>query len=406
MKISVICTGDELLKGATANTNLRFMGETLLANGLIPKFSMEVRDGMQAIADALEYAFSKTDTVIVSGGLGPTSDDMTKEAAAAFFHLPLVQDDRTHLALMKKWRAYQDAGKDTPSRFLNQSMIPEGAEVIPNKNGTAPGILLETDGKTLILLPGPPLELEPMFEKQVIPLLQERRKKKIHSGVLYVAGVPESEVEERMLPFITPKLSVAYCASPGVVKLFLSSPDDQFLREKLTAVKQEFRADLLQGKCSALEEEIVKLLEQDGLTLATAESCTGGLISERITDVPGSSAVFLGSVVSYANEIKEKLLHVSGETLENMGAVSAETCEEMLNGAAEQTGADIVIAVTGIAGPGGGSLEKPVGLVYTGIRIDGENFVEENHFSGNRRQVRERTAAKVLNELRRKLLSR
>ena len=400
MKIAVICTGDELLKGAVVNTNLRFIGEQLLANGIIPVLSLEVRDGMKAIGDALEIAFSKADTVIVSGGLGPTSDDMTKEAAANFFQLPLVQDDRTHISLMKIWQKLKAEGKDTPSRFLNQSMIPEGAETIPNRCGTAPGIFLETGRGTLFLLPGPPSELEPMFAKQVLPLILEKNEKQIHSVLLHVAGVPESVVEERMLPMISPKLSVAYCASPGLVKLFLSSPDMNFLRDRLIEVKREFAKELLNTKHSSLQEEVVQLMIRSGVTLATAESCTGGLIAERITDVPGASAIFLGSVVSYSNELKEKILKVDPETLEMYGAVSSETCHEMLNGIASATGADVVLAVTGIAGPGGGTVEKPVGLVYTGIRINGENFVTENHFTGSRKQVREKTCAAILNELR------
>ncbi len=400
MNVAIICTGDELLKGAVTNTNLRFMGEQLLANGIIPSFAMEVRDGMEAIRDALDTAFSKADTVIVSGGLGPTSDDITKEAAAEFFQLPLVQDDKVHLSLMKLWHKYKEEGRDTPSRFLNQSMIPEGAETLPNRCGTAPGIYLETERGNLLLLPGPPVELEQMFSKQVMPILLEKRSQEIHSVLLHVAGVPESEVEERMLPLISPKLSAAYCASPGLVKLFLSSPDMDFLRERLQSVKKEFQKELLNCRHTSLQEEVVRILERSGLTLATAESCTGGLIAERITDVPGSSNIFLGSVVSYSNELKERLLNVSSETLEQYGAVSAETCNEMLNGISAATGADVVLAVTGIAGPGGGTVEKPVGLVYTGVRINGENFVTENHFSGNRQQVRERTCAAVLNELR------
>ena len=383
MKIAIICTGDELLKGAVTNTNLRYMGEQLLANGMIPKLAMEARDGMKAIREAIEVAFSKADTVIVSGGLGPTSDDVTKEAAAEFLQRPLVQDDKVHFGLMKIWQKYKEEGRDTPSRFLNQSMIPEDAEVIPNRNGTAPGLYIEAEQGNLFLLPGPPSELEPMFAKQVMPILLEKRKKEIHSVMLHVAGVPESEVEERMLPLISPKLSVAYCASPGLVKLFLSANDMEFLRERLLSVKKEFQRELLNSKYSSLQEEVVRLLERAGLTLATAESCTGGLIAERITDVPGSSNIFLGSVVSYSNELKEKILHVSPETLDMYGAVSEETCNEMLNGIAAATGADIVLAVTGIAGPGGGTVEKPVGLVYTGIRINGENFVKENHFQGS-----------------------
>ena len=403
MKVAIICTGDELLKGAVTNTNLRFMGEQLLANGIIPTLAMEVRDGMKAIGEAIEVAFSKADTVIISGGLGPTSDDVTKEAAAEFLQRPLVQDDRVYFSLMKLWQKLKEEGRDTPSRFLNQSMIPEGAEVIPNRHGTAPGLFIESERGNLFLLPGPPMELEPMFAKQVMPILLERRTREVHSVLLHVAGVPESEVEERMLPMISPKLSVAYCASPGLVKLFLSSGDMGFLRECLQRVKKEFQRELLNIRHTSLQEEIVRLLERSCLTLATAESCTGGLIAERITDVPGSSNVFLGSVVSYSNELKEKILHVSPATLEIYGAVSEETCHEMLNGIAETTGADIVLAVTGIAGPGGGTVEKPVGLVYTGIRINGENFVTENHFRGNRQQVRERTCATILNELRLRL---
>ena len=400
MKIAVICTGTELLKGTVTNTNLRFIGEQLMAHGMTPCLSLEVPDEMNSISGSLEFAFSKADTVIVSGGLGPTSDDVTKEAAASFFRRSLIQDDRTCLSLMKLWRSMREEGRDAPSRILNQCMIPEGSEVIPNRCGTAPGIFLEADGKRIFLLPGPPRELEPMFSAQVLPVLLEKRGKALHTVLLHVAGVPESVVEERMLPLTVPGLTAAYCASPGLVKLFLSSSSEDILREALSAAEREFRAELLHGKHTSLQEEVVYLLGKKGLFMASAESCTGGLISERITDVPGSSAVFLGGVVSYANKLKENVLGVSPVTLENFGAVSAETCGEMLLGLARLTNADIAVAVTGIAGPGGGSIEKPVGLVYTGIRFNGENFIRENHFKGSRQQIRERACAAVLNDVR------
>ena len=403
MKIAVICTGDELLKGAVVNTNLHFIGSQLLSHGMMPRLSLEVRDSMEEIRSALELAFSKADTVIVSGGLGPTADDMTREAAADYFCVPLVQDDKTHLSLLKHLRKRRDAGKEIPSRFLNQCMIPDGADVLPNRCGTASGVLLEKSGKILFLLPGPPRELEPMFAEQVIPELLKRNHHRLYSALFYLAGIPESVAEERMLSLSDPDLSVAYCASPESVKLFLLSSDMELLQRKCSAVRKEFSGELLSEAHSTLAEEIVSLLCRFGKTLATAESCTGGLIAERITDVAGASSVFLGSVVSYSNELKQKILGVPPDILEQKGAVSRETCDAMLTGISSETGADISLAVTGIAGPGGGTPEKPVGLVYTGIRINGRNYVTENHFSGNRQQVRERTYAAVMNDLRKHL---
>ncbi len=402
MKLAVICTGDELLKGSIQNSNLAFLGSVLLENGIVPELSLEVKDTPSDIGFALSAAFSRADTVIMTGGLGPTADDVTKESAAAFFGRTLAEDGPAAAALQRAWNSLKRG--DIPSRFLNQAMVPEGSETIPNRFGTAPGVRISDEKHgTLYMLPGPPAEMEPMFAKQVLPELLEKLDRRVHSCLLYVAGVPESLVEERMLPVIGPGVNVAYCASPGLVKLFLSGTDPELVGAKVARAKEIFRDELLSPGVAHPAGEAVRLLRRRGFTLATAESCTGGWIAKEITAVPGASDVFKGGVVSYANELKHEFLGVSEETLSSCGAVSAECCTEMLNGICGRAKTECGIAVTGIAGPGGGTIEKPVGLVFIGAKAGDKFEITENHFRGGRDQVRAHSVARGLNLLNRLL---
>ena len=305
MKIAVICVGDELLKGSTLNTNLAYMGSRLLETGIQILFSAEVADARESILAALEKAFEHADWVILSGGLGPTADDVTKEYVASFLGYPLVEDGEVAVSLMRYWKERHD--EEIPSRVLNQALVPENADVLPNRFGTAPGLLIRTGeihprfpGKNIVLLPGPPGELEPMFDSCVLPLLKKEMTQPVYSKCLYVCGVGESSVEERMLPILdrNPGLSAAYCATPAFVKLFLKSLSCEQMGRALQDVRAGFAHELLSGSCTTLQEEVLQLLRERGETLASAESCTGGLIAKMITDISGSSDVFMGGVVS------------------------------------------------------------------------------------------------------------
>lgn len=406
MKIALLCVGDELLKGATINTNLSFIGTKLLEQGLTLDHALEIRDEGSAITDAVKTALETCDVVITSGGLGPTADDMTKEYIARLFSMPLEQDGSVVFSIRRFWKQ-RHAGEPT-GRVLNQSLVPKGCKVLLNQFGTAPGIVIrppDAPEKMVILLPGPPAELQPMFEKDVLPLIAERAEKHCYTKLFYICGVGESEVEERILPMLakTHPLTAAYCATHEFVKLFLNSPSMEILADATMEVRAEFGNDVLEGS-DGVAGDVVRLLKRRNLTVATAESCTGGLVAKMITDISGASDVFPGSVVSYANRIKEAALGVKEETLASVGAVSRETVREMADGIAERFGTDCSIALSGIAGPGGGTPEKPVGLVYCGIRCNGETEVFEFRLGRSREQIRERAAARALDQLRRMLL--
>lgn len=405
MKIGVLCIGDELLKGAVINTNLAYMGQRLLEIGIMPELSLEVPDEPHEVVQALEYALQHADFIITSGGLGPTADDLTKQAIAEYLHLPLELDPAAEQAVRDRWNSLKRGA--LPLHFLNQAYIPHGAKALLNAFGSAPGIYIAAPGaKRIVMLPGPPSELHPMFDNQLLPILKEQLDSRIYTRLFHISGVPESRVEERTIPIIqaNPGLSVAYCAAPEFVKLFLKTSDPGCLERAEKMVRAEFAPELLHDSSHTVAEEVILLLKERSGTLALAESCTGGLIAKLMTDVPGSSEVFSGGVVSYANRAKHDLLGVAEETLQQFGAVSSECAAEMLRGAAEQFQVSCAVSVTGIAGPDGGTPEKPVGLVFIGVKCFDQILVKEYRFRGSRAQVRERTAAVALNTLRRMLL--
>ena len=401
-----------MLKGSTVNTNLAFIGSKLLENGLTLDFSLEIRDRGAEIVEALDEALARADLVITSGGLGPTADDMTRECIARRFGAALEPDGEAVLAIRRYWKIRHNG--EPAGRIMNQSLVPRGATVLLNRTGTAPGLVMKTPandrfpGKTVILLPGPPGEIRPMFEEDVLPLILKLAGDggRVHSRVFYVCGAGESEIEDRMVPVMarTHPLSVAYCATHEYVKLFLLSSNMESLGSAIDAVRREFGPQLLTDGAEGVAWDVVRLLKERSLSVSMAESCTGGLVAKMITDVSGASDVFPGSVVSYANRIKEQILGVKHETLERFGAVSPQTAREMADGAVRVFGTDCSVALTGIAGPGGGTPEKPVGLVYVAVRCPDRCEIFELHLSGTRGQIRERAASRALNELRLMLL--
>ena len=404
MKIAILCIGDELLKGAVINTNLAYMGQRLLELGTMPLLCMEMPDTPQDVVRTLDFALKSCDFIITSGGLGPIADDLTKQAIADYLHLELVLDKDCEKAVRNRWNSLKRG--ELPLNFLNQALIPRGARVLPNHCGSAPGVCITTArNKHIAMLPGPPSELHVMFDEQLLPILKENLSERIYTKLFHISGVPESRVEERTVPILEAHkgLSAAYCASPEFVKLFLKSESEACLESAMKAVRMEFAKELLHEGCSSAAAEIVYLLREQKKSLSLAESCTGGLISRLITDVPGASEIYMGGVVSYANAAKEELLGVRQETLQQYGAVSEECASEMVQGAAARFHTECAISVTGIAGPGGGTEDKPVGTVCIGVCCNGKQWIRTFHFSGSREQIRNRSCAVALNTLRRML---
>lgn len=402
MSIAIVSTGTELLKGSVLNTNSGFLCRRLTALGLRPARELTAGDHPAEIAAALGDALRAADIVIVTGGLGPTRDDLTLDAVSRFFGLELEIDP----ALSEKVEAFwslRHEGRRAPKSVLRQARMPHGATILPNPNGSASGFRIDTGyggrNRTIFLLPGPPAELEPMAEESVIPAIAALETGAGHEytqGFL-ATGTGEYAVQIELEKLLRGRpVELAYCARPEGTRVFLSGSDPAEVEAALSAARAALGAAALPAGKLDLVETIAGLLEKQHLTLVTAESCTGGRIAGMLTDHAGISSVFLGGAVVYSNELKHALLGVPEELLARCGAVSAECAEAMVRGATERLAADCAVAVTGIAGPGGGTPEKPVGLVYIAAKVKDQFRVGEFHFSGDRRSVRERTAARAL----------
>ena len=376
MRIEILNTGTELLLGNTVNTHAAWFGRELFKLGLRISRQVTVPDG-DAIREAIEESLGRADVLIVTGGLGPTSDDLTREIAAEVLGLELIEDE----AAMRSLEAFfAKRGKPMAESNRKQALIPVGADVLPNPNGTAPGVYVppRLNGRSrcaVFLLPGPPRELYPMYQAEVPHRLKALFGIESAPDCLELkfTGIGESDFHQTVdaqLAAIT-GLEFGYCAHIGEVDLrLIGSP--QVLAEAKTLVLSYFDACLISDDGSSLEEVVVRLLRERGMTLATAESCTGGLISNRITDVPGASAVFTHGFITYANEAKTQLLGVPAELIASHGAVSEDVACRMAAGALEASGADLAVAVTGIAGPDGGTEEKPVGTAWIGVAVKGK----------------------------------
>lgn len=380
----ILCVGTELLLGDIVNTNAAFLSQRLAELGICVYRHTAVGDNPARLKAALKSALSEVDMVITSGGLGPTYDDLTKETVADYFGRGMYMD--TH-SLERIEDFFAKTGRKMTENNRKQAMMPEGAIVFDNDYGTAPSLALcggEDNAKTVIMLPGPPNEIVPIFNEKVIPYLVGRTDKVILSRNIQIFGMGESLLESfigdimknSQNPTVAP-----YCKS-GEVRLrvtALADSEDEArtlcddMVDRISGT--EVGAHIYGVDVDSIEAAVVATLKEKGLTLACAESCTGGLVGKRITDVSGASEVFLGGCITYANEVKVKLLGVKEETLRRYGAVSEQTAREMAAGVRRALGADIGVSVTGIAGPGGGTKEKPVGTVFVGISSkSGEQF--------------------------------
>ena len=411
MVVELVSVGTELLLGNIVNTNTQYLAEKCALLGLSMYHQVVVGDNHDRLAEVIRTALDRSDIVILTGGLGPTEDDMTKEVCAQVMGFPLEEDPHTRQRIEEYFRNH--IYKHISDNNWKQALVPSGARVLDNDNGTAPGLILEKDGKVAVLLPGPPGELYPLFEEQVYPYLQNLQPEVIRSQMVKICGIGESGVEERLLDLIDGQTNptIATYAKTGEVHVRVTAraSDEQEAKKLVKPVVKEIRSRL--GDCvystredETLEMAVVRLLEKYELTVTTAESCTGGLIAGRLVNVPGVSDVFREGFVTYSNKAKRKYLDVGKSTLKKYGAVSEQTAKEMAIGGAFASDSDVCIAVTGIAGPDGGTEEKPVGLVYIAAYMKDQVTVEEYRFKGNRQKIREQTVVKALDLLRRSIL--
>ncbi len=409
MKIEVLNTGTELLLGHTHNTHGGWFGRQLFTMGLRVARQATVPDG-DAIREAFEEMVDRADVLLITGGLGPTSDDLTREIVAEVLGLELHQDEHA-LRTLEEFFAIRN--KTMAAVNLKQAMVPVGADVLPNPNGTAPGLYLppRINGRStcaVFLLPGPPRELYPMFHEEVAPRLRALSGIEEIPGVreLKFTGIGESELHHTIDSELSaiPGLEFGYCAHMAEVDLRLIGSESQ-LAAAHTLVRDKLSEFMISDDGSSLAETVIRLLRENGLELATAESCTGGLIAHRLTNVPGASEAFTHGWVTYANEAKTGQIHVPEETIATHGVVSEETARAMAEGALLESGADLALSVTGIAGPTGGTPEKPAGTAWIALAFkDGKTIARKIFHPRNRKDFKDAASQSALNLLRRHLV--
>lgn len=406
MVVELISVGTELLLGNIVNTNAAYLAEKCAGLGLSCYYQSVVGDNGERLSAAIETAADRADIVILSGGLGPTEDDLTKETAAKVWERHLFLD----LAVKMQIQGYfSKRGMKPTENNWKQAMVPEGAVVVNNPNGTAPGLIMEKDQKCMILLPGPPGELVPMFEESIVPYLKALQPGVIFSKTVKVCGIGESKAETMVKDLIDAQTNptIATYAKTGEVHFRVTALADtkeeakQMAKPVVEELKARFGSHVYttKGKVT-LERAVVKLLQKEKLTVATAESCTGGMLAARLINVSGVSESLKVSYITYSDKAKRNILGVRKATLEEFGVVSREAAEEMAGGAAVSANADVAVATTGIAGPKGGSEQKPVGLVYIACNVKGKIRVKQYRFSGSRMKIRENAVASALTLMR------
>lgn len=410
MKAEILCVGTEILLGDIVNTNAQFLSRELANLGIDVYHQSVVGDNPKRLLEEIKDCFKKVDMIITSGGLGPTPDDLTKEIGAKFFNKKMILDEDT----VNKLKDYFDKmGRSyLKGNNMKQAYFPENCIILKNDYGTAPGCIINENGKILIVLPGPPREIKPMFSNYVLPFLNNYTNGTIKSRVLRIHGIGEGEMAEKIKDLIdnSKNPTIAPYAKDNDITLRITAraaTED----EALNLIKPlEYKVKAVLGDNiygygdTSMEEVTAKLLIDKNLSISTAESCTGGLIAAKLISYPGISSIFLDGAVTYSNAAKMHRLNVKKETLDKFGAVSEETAREMAEGIAKTSGTDIGLSTTGIAGPDGGTPEKPVGLVYVGLYINGKTFVKRLQISGERNRVRNRASVSALDFLRRKLI--
>ena len=410
MKAEIIAIGSELLTPDRLDTNSLFLTEQLNRLGIEVVRKLVVGDQRGQIRDSFREALGRAELVISIGGLGPTEDDLTREALAELLGRRLILNEAILLGIQARFRRL---GRQMPEINQRQAMVPEGAIVLENSQGTAPGLWLETDGRIVILLPGPPQELKPMFTQEVEGRLAWRTTAvRLYKRELRVAGMAESDVEQRIAPIYTryPDAQTTILASPGEVQIHLrawsadATAAEKLLKEMVERVVMALGENIFTTKGESLEEVVARDLNLNGATIAVAESCTGGLLAQRLTSIPGSSSYFLGGVVCYSNDLKRVWVDVPADLLESKGAVSMEVARALAEGIRRRSGSTLGLAVTGIAGPGGGSPEKPVGTVHVALAERAGGKERTLHLPGDRDRIRWQASQAALDLVRRHFL--
>jgi nicotinamide-nucleotide amidase len=401
MKAEIITVGTEIMVGSILNTNSRYLSKKLTEIGIETLYHTSVDDNEDRLKEVINIALNRADIIITSGGLGPTQDDLTKEVVANALGLKLIKDVEIETALVNRFERLNRPMTDNNRKQANK---PEGSEFIKNDNGTAPGIFVNNNNKKIIMLPGPPKELMHMFETYVIDIIKEDFSILIKS--INTIGIGESnlEVELKDLDIYEENFDIATFAKDGTVEIKIIGRGMDYkevekkLNEKISKIKEKVGKYIYGYDNISIAEVLINILKEKNYTISVCESCTGGKISSQITSIPGASMVFDRGIVTYSNSAKIDELGVNPETIDKFGAVSKETAYEMAKGLLEKTKSDIVVSTTGIAGPDGGSKEKPVGLVYMCIMNKNNYKVLDYIFTGDRASIQQRAVVRALYE--------
>lgn len=410
MVVELISVGTELLLGNIVNTNAAYLAEQCASCGLSCFYQTVVGDNEERLQETVKTALKRSDVLILTGGLGPTDDDLTKEVVAKAMKKKLVEDEKAREMI----QAYFDnRGMEITENNWKQAMVPEGSIVMYNNNGTAPGLIVESGEKCAILLPGPPKEMKPMFGEYVVDYFKKKNPEVIVSTTVKLCGIGESKVADLLKDMLDNQTNptIAPYAKTGEVHLRVTAKaaDEKSANKLIKPVVKQIKTKLAEyiyttDENTTLEQAVVDLLVANNLTISTAESCTGGMISARLINVPGVSDVLKTGYITYSNKAKKKLLGVKKRTLEKHTAVSEEVAKEMVKGLEAETKADVCVSVTGLAGPDGGDEKHPVGLVYIACCVKGKVCAKEYHFNGNREKVRENATAAALTLVRKCIL--
>ncbi len=409
MNAEILAVGTELLMGQIANTNAQYLSRRLADLGIKVYYHSVVGDNPGRLKESLKLALDRSDIVITTGGLGPTQDDLTKETIAEAMGKKLVLNQESYERIK---HFFERLNRKMADNNAKQAYLPEGSTVIPNPNGTAPGCIIASEGKTIIMLPGPPKEMIPMFEGTVFPYFETKTGQVIASRMLKVFGIGESEMVMRIIDLIQGQANPTIAPYVGLGEVIIRvtagcrnrCEAEELLEPVIQRIRERLGDFVYATNGENMEDVVVKLLLDRKSTLSTAESCTGGLLASKLVSVPGVSQVFNRGFVTYSNEAKIEELGVSPETLEQYGAVSPETAEEMVRGLAKRAGTNAAISVTGVAGPDGGTAEKPVGLVYVSAILDGRVETRKLNLIGDRERIRNVSCLNALDLLRRMLL--
>ena len=392
---AIISIGNEILLGKTLNTNLQYLASEMARLGLAVDYALTIKDDPEAIESALAECWANYDIVICTGGLGPTDDDITKASIADFFDQELIFHDEIWQHVKQRFSA---RGIAVPEINRNQALVPSDFTVLSNEQGTAPGLSYSADGKSFFALPGVPLEMEHLFGRHIRDILKERYgAEAVIQRNIHTHGISESALAELLVDFVIPTgVNLAWLPQTGRVDLRLYGQNESLIEQTMQTM-----AAMVQDHVWGYDEDdpsgrLGELLTAKAWTISCAESCTGGLLQKMLTDVPGSSSYFTGGIVSYSNQIKTDILGLSPDSLGQYGAVSENTAQKMVSGLIKLFKTDVAVSVTGIAGPDGGSQEKPVGSVYFGFIIPGKSWVSHQVFTGTRASIRCKAAEYAL----------